>query len=78
MVGDGCAGPPYIKVCHVHGRPQGSDDRGSAVDLDDAKAKFKAAWARIRASLTEQDITDAHRIAEISAEVLARYNRKQG
>jgi hypothetical protein len=39
--------------CHLHGRPQGSNDRGSGVDLDDAKAQFREAWARIRASRTE-------------------------
>jgi hypothetical protein len=75
------AGAPHGKAqwswsCHLHGMPQGSDDRGSAADLDDAKAKFRAAWARIRASLTEADIADAHGIAEISAEALARYGRR--
>jgi hypothetical protein len=49
--------------CHLHGRPQGSDNRGTDVDLDDAKAKFKDAWGRIRASLTDADIADAHWIA---------------
>jgi hypothetical protein len=52
--------------CRHHGRPQGSDERGSGADLDDAKAQFRIAWAQIRASLTDQDIASAHRIAEIS------------
>jgi hypothetical protein len=35
------AGAPHDKPqwswsCHLHGRPQGSDDRGTGVDLDDA------------------------------------------
>jgi hypothetical protein len=66
----------YAVICHVHGRPQGSDDRGSAGDLIDAKAKFKEAWARIRASLTDQDIADAQQIAAVSAKALARYDRR--
>jgi hypothetical protein len=61
--------------CRLHGRPQGSDERGSGADLDDAKAQFRIAWAQIRASLTDQDIANAHRIAEISTEALARYGR---
>jgi hypothetical protein len=68
--------PQWTWSCHVHGRPQGSDDRGSAGDLVDAKAKFKEAWARIRASLTDQDIADAQQIAAISASAVAGYARK--
>jgi hypothetical protein len=64
--------------CRLHGRPQGSDERGSGADLDDAKAQFRIAWAQIRASLTDQDIASAHRIAEISTEALARYGRGRG
>jgi hypothetical protein len=76
------AGAPHDKPqwswsCHLHGRPQGSDDRGTGVDLDDAKAKFKDAWARIRASLTEADIAAAHRIANTSAEALARFEKRK-
>jgi head-tail adaptor len=55
----------------------GNDDRGSAVDLDDAKAKFKRAWARIRTRLTDDDIAAAHEIAEASAEALARYETRR-
>ena len=68
--------PQWVWSCHVHGRPQGSDDRGSAGDLIDAKAKFKEAWARIRAGLTDQDIADAQQIAAVSAKALARYDRR--
>jgi hypothetical protein len=35
--------PQWIWSYHLHGRPQGGGDRGSATDLDDAKAKFKEA-----------------------------------
>jgi hypothetical protein len=41
--------PPWSWSCHVHGRPQGSNDRGSGADLGDAKAQFRKAWARIHA-----------------------------
>lgn len=76
------AGAPHDKPqwswsCHLHGRPQGSGDRGTGLDLDDAKAKFKAAWARIRASLTEAAIADARKIAEASAKALARYDDRR-
>jgi hypothetical protein len=76
------AGAPHDKPqwswsCHLHGRPQGSDDRGNGVGLGDAKAKFRDAWARIRASLTDQDIADARKIAEASAEALARYDARR-
>ena len=70
--------PQWTWSCHVHGRPQGADDRGSAANLVDAKARFKKAWTRIRASLTEQVIADARQIAAISAEALARYDRRHG
>jgi hypothetical protein len=62
---------PWLWSCHLPGRPQVSDDRGNAADLDGAKRQFPTAWACIRASLTDQDIADAHRIAAISKEALA-------
>ena len=68
----------WVWSCHVHGRPQGGDDRGNAVDLVDAKARFKKAWTRIRASLTDQDIADAQQIAAFSAKALARYDQRHG
>jgi hypothetical protein len=45
--------------CYIHGRASSADDSGSGHDLADAKAKFRAAWARIRAGLTELDIARA-------------------
>jgi hypothetical protein len=38
--------------------------RGTGSDLDDCKAKFTIAWARIRSRITEDDISEAHRFAE--------------
>jgi hypothetical protein len=70
--------PQWSWSCHLHGRPQGSDDRGTGVDLDDTKARFREAWARIRTSLTEADIAAAHQIAKASAAALARYDRNRG
>ena len=80
MLGNGAPHdrPQWTWSCHVHGRPQGDDDRGNAANLVDAKARSKNAWARIRASLTDQDIADAKQIAALSAEALARYGRGHG
>jgi hypothetical protein len=80
MLGNGAPHdrPQWTWSCHVHGRPQGNDDRGNGADLDDCKVKFRKAWARIRARLTDQDIADAQQIAAVSAEALARYDRRQG
>jgi hypothetical protein len=61
---------------YVHGKP-GAGANGNGTDLDDCKAKFKAAWAPIRAGLTEDDIASAREYAENSREALARYDRKQ-
>ena len=62
--------------CSVQGKP-GASANGSGTDLDDCKAKFKTAWAAIRAELTEVDIASAREYAENSREALARYDRKQ-
>ena len=45
--------------CNVDGRPSLRRDSGQGTDLEDCKAKFKAAWARIRAGLTDRDIAKA-------------------
>jgi hypothetical protein len=36
--------------CYVHGRPSSADNSGTGHDIEDAKAKFREAWARIRAA----------------------------
>src|SRR5664279_218193 len=61
--------------CYVHGKP-GASANGTGVDLDDCKARFKVAWSRIRAGLTDDDIAKAHEYADASAEALAGYDRK--
>jgi hypothetical protein len=63
--------------CYIHGRPSSADDSGTGHDLENAKAKFRQAWARIRAGLTELDIARARHYAEASREALARYDRKR-
>jgi hypothetical protein len=54
--------PPHVSqwrwTCNFYGKPNG--DSGSGVDLDDCKAKFRVAWSRIRAALTDADIAKAH------------------
>jgi len=56
----------------VYGRPSLRRDSGQGTDLDDCKAKFKAAWARKRAGLTDWDIAKARQYAETSAKAIAR------
>jgi hypothetical protein len=60
--------------CYVISKPGAN---GSGTDLEDCKAKFKVAWAAIRAGLSEDDIASAREYAENSREALARYDRKQ-
>ena len=68
--------PQWSWNCYVHGKP-GASANGTGVDLDDCKARFKVAWSRIRAGLTDDDIAKAHEYADASAEALAGYDRKQ-
>ena len=56
---------------------QSADDSGTSHDVADAKAKFREAWARIRAGLIELDIARARHYVEASREALARYDRKR-
>jgi hypothetical protein len=50
-------------------RQTGASASGSGGDLEDCKAKFKAAWTAIRAGLSEDDIASAREYAENSAEI---------
>ena len=68
--------PQWSWSCHLPGRPQASDERGTGIVLDDCKLQLKAAWARIRAALSEVEIAHARRVAEISVDALARYDRR--
>ena len=60
--------PGYIDQwswgCNVYGQPSLSRDSGQGPDLEDCKAKFKTAWARIRAGLTDWDIAKAQKRLE--------------
>ena len=44
--------PDYVDQwswgCNVYGQPSVTGDSGQGTDLEDCKAKFKAAWARVR------------------------------
>jgi hypothetical protein len=57
--------------CSVHGKPRASAN-GNGTDLEDCKAKFKAAWVAIRAGLSKDDIASAREYAENSLEARAR------
>src|SRR4051812_6369275 len=50
-------------ICYVHGKPSCADDSGTADDLEDAKAKFREAWARRRG---------AHRVRHRAGAALRR------
>jgi hypothetical protein len=50
--------------CNVYGRQSSPNDRGPGINFKDCQVRFKLAWARIRAELTEQDIAIAMRHAE--------------
>jgi len=45
--------------CNVYGQPSLSGDSGQGTGLEDCKGKFRIAWARIHADLTEADIARA-------------------
>jgi hypothetical protein len=45
--------------CNVYGQPSLGGDSGPGTDLEDCKAKFKIAWARISARLTDRNIAKA-------------------
>jgi len=50
--------------CNVYGRPPTTGDRGPAIDFKDGQVRFKLAWARIRPTLTAEEIAVATRHAE--------------
>jgi hypothetical protein len=71
--------PPHVPqwrwTCNIYSKPGGGS--GSGDDLEDCKRQFRAAWAAIRAGMSEDDIAIALEYAENSREALARYDRKQ-
>ena len=50
--------------CNVYGQNPTPGGRGVAIDFRDGQVRFKLAWARIRPTLTEQDIATAAQHAE--------------
>jgi len=54
--------------CNVYGQPQAANDRGPVINFKDCQLRFKIAWTRIRAGLTEEAISIAVRHAQTLAE----------
>jgi hypothetical protein len=60
--------PHWWWGCNVFGRPVSANDRGSGINFKDCQVRFKIAWTRIRAGLTDADIAIATQHAEKLAE----------
>jgi hypothetical protein len=58
------ADPHWWWGCNVYGQPPGANDRGPGINFKDCQFRFKIAWERIRAGLTEEDIAIASRHAQ--------------
>jgi hypothetical protein len=51
-------------ACNVYGQPPSANDRGPGINFKDCQLRFKMAWTRIRAGLTEEAIAIASQHAE--------------
>ena len=60
--------PHWWWACNVYGQPLTANDRGPGINFKDSQVRFKIAWARIRAGLTEEDISIAAQHAEKPAD----------
>ena len=60
--------PHWWWGCNVYGQPVAPNDRGPGINFKDCKVRFKIAWTRIRAQLTEEGISIAAWHAEKLAE----------
>jgi hypothetical protein len=60
--------PHWWWGCNVYGKPPAANDRGPGINFKDCQLRFKIAWTRIRAGLTEENISIAARHAEKLAE----------
>jgi hypothetical protein len=60
--------PHWWWGCNVYGQPQAGNDRGQGINFKDCQLRFKIAWTRIRAGLTEEAISIATRHAATQAE----------
>ena len=69
--------PQWSWACYLQGRPTSAIDNGNGKGLTDCKAKFRAAWERIRAGLTDQDIATARSYSENGAAAIARYDARR-
>lgn len=55
--------PHWWWACNVYGQPLTANNRGSGINFKDCQVRFKIAWTRIRAGLTEESISIAARHA---------------
>jgi hypothetical protein len=60
--------PHWWWACNVYGQPPSPNDRGPGINFKDCQIRFKIAWTRIRAGLTEEGISIAAGHAEQLAE----------
>jgi hypothetical protein len=56
--------PHWWWSCNVYGQPLAASDRGPGINFKDCQLRFKIAWTRIRAGLTEEGVAIASRHAE--------------
>jgi PilZ domain len=56
--------PHWWWSCNVYGQPPAAGDRGPGINFKDCQLRFKIAWTRVRAGLTEEDVATASRHAE--------------
>ena len=55
--------PHWWWACNVYGQPLAANDRGPGINFKDCQVRFKMAWTRIRAGLTEESISIAEQHA---------------
>jgi len=55
--------PHWWWACTVYGQPLAANDRGPGINFKDCQVRFKMAWTRIRAGLSEESILIAARQA---------------
>jgi PilZ domain-containing protein len=56
--------PHWWWGCNIYGQQSAPNDRGQGINFKDCQLRFKLAWTRIRAGLTEENIAVASRHAE--------------
>jgi hypothetical protein len=63
--------PHWWWACNVYGQTLAANDRGPGINFKDCQLRFKIAWTRIRAGLTEEGISIATRHAEKAEQQLS-------